>query len=255
VKRKKYEEHLEPLQLELNNLARWLQHTGTRMVVLVEGRDTAGKGGTIRAITASLNPRQVRIVALAKPSERERTEWYFQRYVPHLPSAGELVLFDRSWYNRAGVETVMGFCTHAEYRRFLRQAPVFERLLVDDGILLLKYWLAVDQREQEARLAERVADPLKRWKLSPIDLQARAHYAEYGRARDAMFRATHARHAPWFVVNFNDQRRGRLNLIRHLLDQVPDTRTPDAAVKLPRLRGSLARETFNGPVQPIPDRY
>jgi polyphosphate kinase 2 len=255
VKKKKYEALLEPLQLELNNLVRWLQDTGRRMVVLVEGRDTAGKGGTIRTIAASLNPRQVRIVALAKPSERERTEWYFQRYVPHLPSAGELVLFDRSWYNRAGVEKVMGFCTATEYRRFLRQAPIFERLLADDGVILLKYWLAVDQREQEARLADRVADPLKRWKLSPIDLQARAQYVEYGRARDAMFRATHTRYAPWFVVNFNDQRRGRLNLIRHLLDQTPDTRVAGAAVTLPPLRGKLSKESFKGPVKPIRERY
>jgi polyphosphate kinase 2 len=255
VKKKKYEELLEALQVELNNLARWLQLTGRRMVVVLEGRDTAGKGGTINAIAASLNPRQVRIVALAKPSERERTEWYFQRYVPHLPAAGELVLFDRSWYNRAGVEKVMGFCTAAEYRRFLKQAPVFERLLVDDGILLLKYWLAVDQREQEERLAERAADPLKRWKLSPIDLEARAHYVEYGRARDAMFRATHARHAPWFVVNFGDQRRGRLNLIRHLLDQVPDTHVPAKPVELPPLPDKPATEVFKGPVKPVRNVY
>ena len=255
MKKKRYEEHLERLQLELNNLARWLQHTGRRMIVIFEGRDTAGKGGTINAIAASLNPRQVRIVALAKPSERERTEWYFQRYVPHLPAAGEMVLFDRSWYNRAGVEKVMGFCTAAEYRRFLRQAPIFERLLVDDGVLLLKYWLAVDQRDRETRLAERAADPLKRWKLSPIDLEARARYVEYGRARDAMFRATHTRHAPWFVVNFGDQRRGRLNVIRHLLDQVPDTQVPAKPVDLPPLAGKPAAEVFRGPVKPIRDVY
>jgi polyphosphate kinase 2 len=255
VKKKPYEAHLEKLQVELNNLARWLQHTGRRMMVIFEGRDTAGKGGTINAIAASLNPRQVRVVALAKPSERERTEWYFQRYVPHLPAAGELVLFDRSWYNRAGVEKVMGFCTAAEYRRFLRQAPVFERLLVDDGVLLLKYWLAVDQRAQEERLAERAADPLKRWKLSPIDLEARARFVEYGRTRDAMFRATHTRHAPWFVVAFDDQRRGRLNLIRHLLDQVPDTHVPAKPVALPPLPGKPAIEVFKGPVKPIRSVY
>ena len=255
MKKKEYEEHLEELQVELNNLARWLHHTGRRMVVVVEGRDTAGKGGVIKAIAASLNPRQVRIVALARPSERERTEWYFQRYVPHLPSAGDMVLFDRSWYNRAGVERVMGFCTAAEYERFLTQAPVFERLLVDDGILLLKYWLAVDQREQEARLAERAGDPLKRWKLSPVDLEARAHYVEYGRARDAMFRRTHSRHAPWFVVNFDDQRRGRLNLIRHLLDQAPDTRVPATEVVLPPLPHKPAKETFKGSVKPIREVY
>ena len=251
MKKKAYEEHLETLQVELNNLARWLQHTGRRMLVVFEGRDTAGKGGVIKAISASLNPRQVRIVALGKPTERERTEWYFQRYVAHLPAAGELVLFDRSWYNRAGVEKIMGFCTEAEYRRFLTQAPTFERLLVDDGVLLLKYWLAVDQREQEGRLAERAADPLKRWKLSPIDVEARKHYVEYGRARDAMFRATHSRHAPWFVVRFDDQRRGRLNLIRHLLDQAPDTGVPAIDARLTRLPHKPAKEAFTGPVKPI----
>ena len=251
MKRKAYEQHLEPLQIELNNLARWLQQTGRRMAVVLEGRDTAGKGGVITAITSRLNPRQVRVVALAKPSERERTEWYFQRYVPHLPAAGELVLFDRSWYNRAGVETVMGFCTKAEQERFLRQAPVFERLLVDDGLLLFKYWLAIDQRHQEERFAERAADPLKRWKLSPIDLQARERYREYGRARDRMFRATHTRHAPWHVVDFGDQKRGRLTLIRHLLDQVPDTTIPAEPLKLPRLVRPLAKESFRGPVRPI----
>jgi polyphosphate kinase 2 len=255
MKRKKYEEHLEPLQVELNSLARWLQHTGKRMVVVLEGRDTAGKGGVINAIAAPLNPRQVRIVALAKPSERERTQWYFQRYVPHLPAAGELVLFDRSWYNRAGVELVMGYCTKNEYRQFLREAPVFEKTIVDDGILLLKYWLSVDQRYQEERFAERAADPLKRWKLSAIDLEARGRYAEYGRARDAMFKATHAAHAPWYVVDFSDQRRGRLNLIRHLLDRIPDTTVPVEDLDLPPLRGRPAKESFKGPVRPIRGRY
>lgn len=250
-----YEDHLAPLQLELNKLMRWLRHTGKRMVVLLEGRDTAGKGGTINAITRAMNPRQVRIVALATPTERERTEWYFQRYVRHLPAAGELVLFDRSWYNRAGVEKVMGFCTPAEYREFLQRAPVFEKMLVDDGILLFKYWLAVDQKYQEERFAERASDPLKRWKLSPIDLKARTLYAEYGRARDAMFRATHRRHAPWVVVDFNDQRRGRLNLIRHLLDHVPDSRVPAQQVKLAPLRGRPGKERYTGPVRPIRNRY
>jgi polyphosphate kinase 2 len=255
MKRKKYEEHLEPLQVELNNLARWLQHIGKRMVVVLEGRDTAGKGGVINAITAPLNPRQVRIVALAKPSERERTQWYFQRYIPHLPAAGELVLFDRSWYNRAGVELVMGYCTKNEYRQFLREAPVFEKTIVEDGILLLKYWLAVDQRYQEERFAERAADPLKRWKLSAIDLEARGRYAEYGRARDAMFKATHTTHAPWHVVDFSDQRRGRLNLIRHLLDRIPDTTVPVEDLDLPPLPGKPAKESFKGPVKPIRGRY
>jgi polyphosphate kinase 2 len=255
VKRKQYEEHLEALQIELNNLARWLQHTGRRMVVVLEGRDTAGKGGVANAIAGQLNPRQVHVVALGKPSERERTQWYFQRYVPHLPAAGELVIFDRSWYNRAGVEKVMGFCTPQEYNHFLAQAPVFERQVADDGILLLKYWLTVDQRYQEERFAERAADPLKRWKLSPIDLRARERYQEYGRARDAMFKATHKKHAPWFVVNFNDQRRGRLNLIRHLLDQVPDTSIPVEPLELPPLRHKPARERLSGPVKAIRGIY
>jgi polyphosphate kinase len=173
------------MQVELNNLAHWLQHTGGRMLVLFEGRDTAGKGGAINAIAERLNPRQVHIVGLGKPTERERTQWYFQRYIAHLPATGELVLFDRSWYNRAGVEKVMGFCTDAEYERFLEQAPAFERMLVEDGILVYKYWLAVDQRYQEQRFADRATDPLKRWKLSPIDLEARSRYVAYGRARDA----------------------------------------------------------------------
>jgi len=251
MKKKKYEAELEPLHLELNNVARWLQHTGRRMAVLFEGRDTAGKGGCINAIAQTLNPRQVHVVALAKPSERERTQWYFQRYIAHLPAAGELVLFDRSWYNRAGVEKVMGFCTDAEYRRFLEEVPVFEKMLVDGGLLLYKYWLAVDQEEQELRFAERAQDPLKRWKLSPIDLKAREHYVAYGRARDAMFKRSHTPYAPWFVVDFNDQRRGRLDLIRHFLDQVPDVRLPPERLRLTPLRGKPAKERYDGPVKPI----
>jgi polyphosphate kinase len=255
LKKKEYEKHLEKMQVELNNLAAWLQETGRRMMVLFEGRDTAGKGGTINAITEHLNPRQVHIVGLAKPTEREQSQWYFQRYVAHFPAAGELVLFDRSWYNRAGVEKVMGFCTSAEYERFLQQAPVFEKMLVDDGILLYKYWLSVDQRFQEERFAERSTDSLKRWKLSPIDLKARERYVEYGRARDAMFKATHTKWAPWHVVDFDDQRRGRLNLIHHLLEQVPDTRIPEAPLDLPPLAGKPAKEKFTGPVKPIRNRY
>ena len=255
LKKKDYEAALEPMQVELNNLAHWLQHTGRRMAVILEGRDAAGKGGCISAIAQTLNPRQVRVVALTKPTEIERTQWYFQRYMQHLPAAGELVLFDRSWYNRAGVEKVMGFCTDAEYRLFLRQAPVFEKMLRDSGILLFKYWLATDQAEQEERFAERASDPLKRWKISPIDVEARKHYDEYGRARDAMFRATHRKGAPWTVVNFNDQRAGRLNLIRHLLDQVPDCAVPEKPLKLAPLQGKPHRERYSGPVKPITGRY
>jgi polyphosphate kinase 2 len=239
-----YYERLAPLELELNRLARWLQHTGQRLLVVIEGRDTAGKGGVINAIADTLNPRQCHVVALPKPTEREKTQWYFQRYVAHLPAAGEIALLDRSWYNRAGVERVMGFCSEAETKAFLEQAPVFEQMLVDDGILLLKYWLTVDQARQEERFAERLADPLKRWKLSPIDLKAREKYAEYTAARETMLRATHTQHAPWVLVDFNDQRRGRLALIRHLLKSIPDVDVPEVTVEFPPLPGPLLVETF-----------
>lgn len=248
-----YQEKLEALQIELNGLARWLQHTRRRLLVIVEGRDTAGKGGVISAISDSLNPRQCHVVALAKPSERETGQWYFQRYVPHLPSAGEIALFDRSWYNRAGVERVMGFCSEAQVDAFLKQVPVFERLLVDDGILLFKYWLTVDQEQQEERFAERLDDPLKRWKLSPIDLKAREHYEAYGGARDAMLKATHTEHAPWTLVDFNDQRRGRLTLIRNLLDRLPDVAVPPSPLEFAALGHPPLRERFEGPLKPIPD--
>jgi polyphosphate kinase 2 len=246
-----YLEQLEPLQLELNQVARWLQHTGKRLMVVIEGRDTAGKGGVIAAIADTLNPRQCRTVALPKPTERERTQWYFQRYVQHLPAAGEIVLFDRSWYNRAGVERVMGYCSEAETAAFLKQAPVFEKLLVDDGILLFKYWLTVDQALQEERFAERLEDPLKRWKLSPIDLQAREKYADYTQARQAMLKATHTEPAPWTLVDFNDQRRGRLKLIRHLLDAVADHEVPDAPIDFPPLGHEPLKEQFKGPLRPL----
>ncbi|WP_374605311.1 polyphosphate kinase 2 [Arenimonas sp.] len=255
MKRKEYEKELEPLQVELNQVARWLEHTGKRLVVLFEGRDTAGKGGTINAIAETLNPRQTRIAALAKPSEREQGQWYFQRYVPYLPAAGEITLFDRSWYNRAGVEKVMGYATPEQVKAFLRQVPVFEKMLVDDGIMLLKYWLAVDQAQQEERFAERAKDPLKRWKLSPIDIKAREKYAEYGKARDAMFEATHRPEAPWTAVDFNDQKRGRLTLIRHLLDQLPDHDVPRSRVSLPALKAPPGKERYTGPVKPIPMAY
>ena len=246
-----YLEQLEPLQLELNQVARWLQHTGKRLLVVIEGRDTAGKGGVISAIADTLNPRQCRTVALPKPTERERMQWYFQRYVPHLPAAGEIVLFDRSWYNRAGVERVMGYCSEAETAAFLKQAPVFEKLLADDGILLFKYWLTVDQALQEERFAERLDDPLKRWKLSPIDLEARQKYADYTEARQAMLKATHTEPAPWTLVDFNDQRRGRLKLIRHLLDAVADHEVPDAPIDFPPLGHEPLKERFKGPLRPL----
>src|SRR5690554_4270360 len=218
--KKAYKALLKPMELELVSMARWLHETGARVVVVFEGRDTAGKGGAIDAVRKRLNPRQCRVVALPKPNDRESGQWYFQRYACHLPAAGEIVLFDRSWYNRAGVEKVMGFCDDAQYRNFLRQVPEFERLLVDDGIRVFKYWLTVDQVEQEKRFAERAINPFKQWKLSPVDLKSREQYAEYGAARDAMLAATHTTHAPWTLVDFNDQRLGRLTLIDHFLRTV-----------------------------------
>ena len=251
LSKKDYLEELEPLQLELNRMARWLQATGKRLAVVIEGRDTAGKGGVISAISDTLNPRQCHVVALGKPSDTERTQWYFQRYVPHLPAAGEIVLFDRSWYNRAGVEAVMGFCTPAQTAAFLKAAPLFEKLLTDDGVLLFKYWLTVDQAKQEERFAERLQDPMKRWKLSPIDLKAREKYAAYTKARNLMLDATHTKAAPWTLVDFNDQRVGRLKLIRHLLDHLPDTKVPDEKIVFPRLPGKPLKETFSGRFKPI----
>jgi polyphosphate kinase len=205
----------------------------------------------ISAMAETLNPRQCHVVALSKPSDRERTQWYFQRYVPHLPAAGEIVLFDRSWYNRAGVEPVMGFCTPAETAAFLKAAPAFEKLLVDDGVLLFKYWLTVDQARQEERFAERLEDPMKKWKLTPIDLKAREKYAAYTQAREKVLEATHTRHAPWTLVDFNDQRRGRLALIRHLLDHLPDTAVPEDKIEFPPLPGKPLKESFKGKWKPI----
>jgi polyphosphate kinase 2 len=250
--KQRYGELLEPLQVELNNLARWVQRNQKRVLILFEGRDTAGKGGAINAISETLSPRLCHVVALTKPTEVEQSQWYFQRYVPHLPAGGNIVLMDRSWYNRAGVEKVMGYSGPEQVKQFLKQAPVFEKLLVDDGILLFKYWLTVDQAEQEQRLAERLDDPLKRWKLSPIDLEARQKYKAYGQARDAMLEATHTQHAPWTLVDFNDQRLGRLTLIRHLLDHLPDCHVPEETLAFPPLKGKPGQESFEGPLKPIP---
>jgi polyphosphate kinase 2 len=250
LKRKKYETLLEPMQEELVAMARWAAATGQRIVVLFEGRDTAGKGGAIQAVSGKLNPRQCRTVALSKPSEREAGEWYFQRYIEHLPAAGEIVLFDRSWYNRAGVEKVMGYATTAQVDAFLAHVPAFEKMLVDDGVLLFKYWLACDQKQQEQRFADRLDDPLKRWKLSPIDLAARAKYADYAAAREAMLAATHNGIAPWTLVDFNDQRLGRLTLIRNLLDRLPDTAVDVPEIDLPPLTGPLQKEVF-GVIEPL----
>jgi polyphosphate kinase 2 len=252
LKRKRYEKLLEPMQAELAGMARWAAATGQRILILFEGRDTAGKGGTIKAVSDKLNPRQCRTVALGKPSEAEKGQWYFQRYVPHLPGKGEIVLFDRSWYNRAGVEKVMGFATPEQVEAFLAAAPAFEKQLVDDGILLFKYWLACNQGKQEERFAERLDDPLKRWKLSPIDQAAREKYAVYTAARETMVKATHTAHAPWTLVNFNDQKRGRLTLIRDLLDRLPDTRCPEETIDWAQLGHEPLDEEF-GVVKPIAD--
>lgn len=252
VKRKEFEKLVAPMEAELVAMARWVTATGQRLLVLLEGRDTAGKGGAIRTIADVLNPRQCRVVALSKPSEAEAGQWYFQRFVPHLPGRGEIVLFDRSWYNRAGVEKVMGFATSAQVRAFLAAVPGFERMLVDDGILLFKYWLTCDQDKQEERFAERLADPLKRWKLSPVDQAARAKYDEYTRARESMLKATHNDVAPWTLVDFNDQKRGRLTLIRDLLDRMPDTRIKEARIDWPALPHKPSKERF-GVLEPIED--
>ena len=252
LKRKRYEKLIEPMQAELVAMARWAASTGQRILILFEGRDTAGKGGAIRAVADKLNPRQCRTVALSKPSDAEKGQWYFQRYVPHLPGKSEIVLFDRSWYNRAGVEKVMGFATDEEVEAFLAAVPGFEKALVDDGILLFKYWLTCDQEKQEERFAERLDDPLKRWKLSPIDQAARQKYADYTAAREAMLKATHTKYAPWTLVNFNDQKRGRLTLIRDLLDRLPDTRCPEEKVAWPPLDHQPLEEKF-GAVKPVRD--
>ena len=251
LKRKEYEALLEPMQAELIALARWVAATGQRLVILFEGRDTAGKGGAIGAISDTLNPRQCRVVALSKPSEEERGQFYFQRYIAHLPGAGQITLFDRSWYNRAGVEKVMGFATDGQVDTFLKAVPRFEQMLVDDGILLFKYWLTCDQAEQEERFAERVADPLKRWKLSPIDQAAREKYEAYTEAREAMLKATHTEQAPWTLVDFNDQRLGRLTLIRDLLDRLPDTKCAEQKIDWPPLKGAPHKEKFTV-LKPIP---
>src|SRR5919107_608645 len=235
VSRKDYEKKLRQLQVELVKQQEYIRARGLKVVVLFEGRDAAGKGGAIKRITESLNPRAARVVALSAPTERERHQWYFQRYVSHLPTAGEMVLFDRSWYNRAGVERVMGFATDAEYHEFLRSCPEFERMLVRSGITILKYWFSVSDAEQERRFQARLADPTRRWKLSPMDLEARNRWVDFSRAKDAMFAVTDIPEAPWWVVEAEVKKRARLNVISHLLSQVPyEDLTPQAPVLPPR---------------------
>ena len=220
-KKYKYVEELAHLQVELIKLQEWVRLRGAKVAVLFEGRDAAGKGGVIKRIAESLNPRVCRIAALATPTERERSQWYFQRYVAHLPAAGEVVLFDRSWYNRAGVERVMGFCTEVEYREFLRACPLFEEMLIRSGIFLVKYWFSVNDEEQERRFQDRIRNPTKRWKLSPMDMESRKHWIEYSKAKDDMFAATDRKTSPWHVVDADNKKRARLNCIAHLLRQIP----------------------------------
>jgi polyphosphate kinase 2 len=229
-----YERELERLQVELVSMQRWITETGARVLVIFEGRDAAGKGGAIKRIVQYLNPRDVRVVALPQPSEREKTQWYFQRYIEHLPAAGELVLMDRSWYNRAGVERVMGYCTDEQYELFLQQVPQVEKMLVDDGILLIKYWFSVSDKEQQRRFKRRLNDPIRRWKLSPTDLESITRWEDYSRAKDAMFDATDTTFAPWWTIDSDDKRAARINSIHHLLSMVPyETREPDP-VKIPK---------------------
>ena len=242
--RKTYEKELARLDLELNRLQEWVRNAGLRVVVVFEGRDAAGKGGTIKTISASLNPRICRVVALGTPTERQKTQWYFQRYVEHLPAAGEIVFFDRSWYNRAGVERVMGFCTEDEYREFLRSCPEFERMLMRSGIILIKYWFSVSDDEQERRFQARIDDPTKRWKLSPMDLESRTKWVEYSKAKDEMFAHTDTKQSPWYVVNANDKRRARLNTIHHLLSLIPYEDVAREEIHLP------ARQSDVGYVRP-----
>jgi polyphosphate kinase len=233
LKSKRYRKELKRLQIELIKLQEWIRHRGLKVVVLFEGRDAAGKGGTIKRIIQRMNPRICRVVALGTPTEREKTQWYFQRYVAHLPAAGEMVLFDRSWYNRAGVERVMGFCTDAEYEEFLHTCPEFERMLIRSGIILIKYWFSVSNGEQERRFHDRLGDPTKRWKLSPMDLESRQRWEEYSRAKDRMMAYTDTRQSPWHVVNADNKKRARLNCIRHLLEQVPYEDLTPRPLKLP----------------------
>ena len=233
LEKKFYESELERLQLELVKLQEWIRAEGLKVVVIFEGRDAAGKGGVIKRITESLNPRICRVVALGTPTEREKTQWYFQRYIAQLPASGEMVLFDRSWYNRAGVEHVMGFCTKAEYQEFMRSCPEFERMLVRSGVVLIKYWFSVSPDEQEKRFQDRLKDPTKRWKLSPMDLKARSKWVEYSKAKDTMFNYTDIKQAPWLVVDADDKKRARLNCISHLLSVIPYKDLTPEPIKLP----------------------
>jgi polyphosphate kinase 2 len=248
MKRKVYERHLRELQVELCKLQDWVRATGARIIVIFEGRDAAGKGGVIKAITERVSPRVFRVVALPAPSDREKSQLYLQRYVQHFPAAGEIVIFDRSWYNRAGVEYVMGFCTEAEHKRFLNLCPIMERFIVDGGIQLLKFWLDVGKEEQARRFAARIDDPLRQWKLSPMDVKSWTRWYEYSKARDMMLEATDTKYAPWVIVSSDNKRRARLNCIAHLLKQIPYEAVSHEKVKLPK-RSSKGRYDDQASVQ------
>ena len=257
LKRKKFEKELRRLQAELCQLQEWVKHKGLRVIIIFEGRDAAGKGGTIKAITERVSPRVFRLVALPAPSDREKSQMYIQRYMQHFPAAGEVVIFDRSWYNRAGVEYVMGFCTEEQHRRFLKLCPKIEKYVVDGGIQLIKIWLEVSDKEQKRRFEARLDDPLRQWKLSPMDLPSRSKWFDYSRARDMMLAATDTKHAPWYILRSNDKRRARLNCIRHILKLIPYKKLPREKVKLPKRsmkdayddQASIARRKF------VPEKY
>lgn len=234
IKKKFFFKELTKLQIELNKLQEWIRKEGLKVVIIFEGRDAAGKGGAIKCITQTLNPRYARVVALGVPTEREKTQWYFQRYVQHLPAAGEMVLLDRSWYNRGGVEHVMGFCSNAEYEEFLRSCPEFERMLIRSGIIVIKYWFSVSDEEQEKRFQARINDPTKHWKISPMDLESRKRWVEYSMAKDKMFAYTDTKDCPWHVVEADDKKRARLNCIHHLLSLIPYQEIPYKPIKLPK---------------------
>ena len=257
IKRKQYEAELRKLQAELCRLQEWVKHKGLRVIVVFEGRDAAGKGGTIKAITERVSPRVFRIVALPAPSDREKSEMYIQRYVKHFPAAGEVVIFDRSWYNRAGVEYVMGFCTKQQRRQFLRLCPTVEKYVVEGGIQIVKIWLEVSDEEQKRRFEARLHDPLRQWKLSPIDLPSRSKWFDYSRARDEMLAATDTKHAPWYILNSDDKRRARLNCIRQLLRLVPYKEVPREKVKVPKrgTKGAYDDKSSLKGRKFVPERY
>lgn len=255
IKRRDFEKALEPLQVELVKMQEWVKYTGAKICVIFEGRDTAGKGGVIKRITERVSPRVFHVVALSAPTEREKTQMYFQRYMPHLPAAGEVVLFDRSWYNRAGVERVMGFATPAQVERFLAMTPLVEKAIIDSGILLIKYWLEVSMEEQAKRFAERNEDYRKIWKLSPMDVQAQARWYDYSRARDAMFAATDTPECPWYVVPSDDQRRARLNCISHFLSLVPYEEVPREPIKFPKRQAKGDYKEPDYPYQYVPGKF